>query len=102
MKRRAARRNGSLPAVSILLPNRVGLALPVGQRRPRARTRALREASRSEISGEGRLRIDARQTCLKGSALAYRLTTDGRLTVLLSDGRRLALPAGTHTGTIAR
>lgn len=62
--------------------------------------------ARPELDGTlrnvSRLRIDARQTCLKGSALAYRLTTDGRLTVLLSDGRRLALPAGTHTGTIAR
>ena len=49
-----------------------------------------------------RLRIDARQACLKGIALACRLTTDGRLTVLLSYGRRLARPAGTHTGTITR
>ena len=62
--------------------------------------------ARPELDGTlrnaSRLRIDARQTCLKGRALAYRLTTDGRLTVLLSDGRRLALPAGTHTGTITR
>jgi len=62
--------------------------------------------ARPELDGMlrnvSRLRIDARQACLKGSALAYRLTTDGRLTVLLSEGRRLARPAGTYTGTIAR
>ena len=72
----------------------------------RAQTGTMPVGARPELDGTlrnvSRLRIDARQTCLKGSALAYRLTTDGRLTVLVSGGRRLARPAGTHTGTIAR
>lgn len=48
------------------------------------------------------LRIDAAATCLAGRALTYKLTTDGPLTMVLSDGRTISLAAaGEHSGTLA-
>jgi len=80
-------------------PDPLGLGLPRADRDHAGGPRPELDGTLRNVS---RLRIDARQTCLKGSPLACRLTTDGRLTVLLSYGRRLARPAGTHTGTITR
>jgi pimeloyl-ACP methyl ester carboxylesterase len=48
-------------------------------------------------------RIDARQTCLRGSAVAYDITTDGPASLTFSDSRTLSFGgAGRHVGTLAR
>lgn len=72
----------------------------------RARTGSVSVGRRAEIDGTLRnlsaVRIDARQTCLKGRALTYHLTTDGPATVTFSDGRQLSLSSsGEHIGTLA-
>jgi pimeloyl-ACP methyl ester carboxylesterase len=47
------------------------------------------------------LTIDAATTCLTGRDVDYALTTDGAVTLTLSDGRLLALPgAGVHLGVL--
>ena len=45
------------------------------------------------------LRIDAAGSCLGGKAVQYQITTDGPVTLTLSDGRSKALAAGTHNGS---
>lgn len=71
----------------------------------RAQTGAVSVGARPELDGTlnnvSGLQIDARATCLADRPVSYRLTTDGPLTLRLSDGRRLTLAgAGLHTGRL--
>jgi hypothetical protein len=48
------------------------------------------------------LEVDVAAACLAGRPVSYSLTTDGPVTVSLSDGRSVRLPeAGTHVGEVA-
>lgn len=67
-------------------------------------TSALQQADRLEGSlvNVASLKVDVADTCLAGRALSYKLTTDGPLTLVLSDGRTISLAAaGDHSGTLA-
>ncbi|MEA2441613.1 MAG: hypothetical protein QOH76_3037 [Thermoleophilaceae bacterium] len=61
-----------------------------------------RNALEGTLTNVASLRIDAKATCLAGKAVAYSIRTDGRATIVFSDGRTLAFSgAGKHTGTLA-
>ena len=66
--------------------------------------RDVAQANRLEgtVSNVAAVKVDAGSACLSPAAVAYKLTTDGPVTLTLSDGRVLALAAaGTHEGEIA-
>ncbi|MEK6789772.1 MAG: prolyl oligopeptidase family serine peptidase [Pseudomonadota bacterium] len=58
---------------------------------------ALLEGSLANLKS---LSIDAAQTCLAGKPVHYRLSSDGPVTLRLSDGRSVTLAAGNSEGTL--
>jgi predicted esterase len=53
------------------------------------------------LTNVGALRVDVDAACLSGGPITYRITTDGPVELLLSDGRTLSLPAaGSHEGVV--
>jgi dienelactone hydrolase len=72
------------------------------RRRTGTKALARRPAIEGTLKNVASLTVDAGATCLADGPVAYRITTDGATTLVLSDGRTITAPkAGTYTGTLA-
>lgn len=73
----------------------------VGEFRKATGVTASATANRLEgtLANVASLSVDVAGACLSSTAVGYRIVTDGPVELRLSDGRRLALAAGTHEGS---